>query len=59
MLAFMIRMTDKTEVITLVPSSIGPERKTALVGKVIAEKKISWGMITRVLKRAWSEFGEV
>lgn len=32
---------------------------TVLVGRVVTEKKVSWGTVTGVLRWSWSDFGEV
>lgn len=54
----MIKM-EQPEVIVLDSDSCSPNCKIVLVGRVVSEKKVSWGNITRVLRWPCSELGEV
>lgn len=43
---------DNLEVLILDSCSVGSSKDAALVAKVIAEKKFTWGSVTDILK--WS-----
>lgn len=50
---------EQTEVTLLDSAAFSPGQDKVLIGRVIAEKKVSWGNITGVLKWSWSDLGEV
>lgn len=52
-------MGEQSEVIHLSSSLDSPNKNTALVGRVIADRKINWGTVMGVLKWSWSDLGEV
>lgn len=53
-------LKDQTAVTILDSGLNNTELSAALVGRVMAEKKmICWGNVTGVLKWSWSKYGEV